>query len=705
MTAGGVSLAVIAGDLGSDGSKQVTARFSDAAGNNSTSPELTFTLDTTAPAVAITSAGGPTSQGTARTITGTAESGSTVTLYDTDGTTVIGTGVATGGNYSITTSALSEGSHTLTAKAIDAAGNQSAASSAFQVTIDTTAPNGPSISSVTDDIAPVTGPLVSGGSTDDTDLTVRVSLTGTNAVAGDTIQLYDGTGTGSQLGTSYSITSADVTNGFADVQTGGLSNGTTYTLTARITDAAGNQSGASGSFIITEAGTAPSISSVTDDVAPVTGTLTSGSSTNDTDLTVRVSLTGTNAVLGDTVQLYNGIGTGSQLGTSYTLTAADITNGFADVQTGALSNGTTYTITARITDVAGNQSNASSSFIVTEDTSAPSAPVIGTVTDDVSPVTGTVADNGVTNDTTLTITGTAEAGSTVTLYDTDGTTVLGTGVATGGSYSITTSALGSGSHTLTAKATDAAGNQGAASIAFHVTIDTSAPSAPVIGTVTDDVSPVTGTVADNGVSNDATLTITGTAEAGSTVTIYDTDGTTVLGTGVATGGSYSITTSALGSGSHTLTAKATDAAGNQGAASTAFHVTIDTSAPSAPVIGTVTDDVSPVTGTVADNGVTNDTTLTITGTAEAGSTVTIYDTDGTTVLGSGVATGGSYSITTSALGTGSHTLTAKDHGYGGQPGHGFNRVRRHHRYLGAISAGDRYGYGRCVSGDGDGCGQ
>ena len=155
----------------------------------------------------------------------------------------------------------------------------------------------------------------------------------------------------------------------------------------------------------------------------------------------------------------------------------------------------------------------------------------------------------------------------------------------------------------------------------------------MIGTVTDDVSPVTGTVADNGVTNDATLTIVGTAEVGSTVTIYDTDGTTVLGTGIATNGTYSITTSALGSGSHTLTAKATDAAGNQGAASTAFHVTIDTSAPSAPVIGTVTDDVSPVTGTVADNGVTNDTTLTIAGTAEAGSTVTIYDTDGTTVLG------------------------------------------------------------------------
>jgi hypothetical protein len=372
-----------------------------------------------------------------------------------------------------------------------------------------------------------------------------------------------------------------------------------------------------------------------------------------------VSLSGTNAVAGDTVQLYNGTGTGSQLGTSYIITSGDIANGFANVQTGTLSNGTTYTVTARVTDQAGNQSGASGSFVITEDTTAPNAPVIGTVSDDVSPVTGNVSNNGFTNDTTLTISGTAEAGSTVTIYDTDGTTVLGSGVATGGNFTITTSVLGQSSHTFTAKATDAAGNQGAASAGFTVTVDTTAPNAPVIGTVSDDVSPVTGNVSNNGFTNDTTLTISGTAEAGSTVTIYDTDGTTVLGSGVATGGNFTITTSVLVQGSHTLTAKATDAAGNQGAASGSFTVTVDTTAPNAPVIGTVSDDVSPVTGNVSNNGFTNDTTLTIAGTAEVGSTVTIYDTDGTTVLGSGVATGGNFTITTSALGQSSHTFTAK----------------------------------------------
>src|SRR4029077_15649735 len=125
-------------------------------------------------------------------------------------------------------------------------------------------------------------------------------------------------------------------------------------------------------------------------------------------------------------------------------------------------------------------------------------------------------------------------------------------------------------------------------------------------------------------SNDATLTIAGTAEAGSTVTLYDTDGATVLGSGVAGGGAFSTPQTALCQGSHTITAKATDTAGNQGAASTAYHVTINATAPAAPAITSVTDDVLPVTGTVADNGSSNDATLTIAGTAEAGSTVTLY---------------------------------------------------------------------------------
>ncbi|MET0267344.1 MAG: DUF4347 domain-containing protein, partial [Duganella sp.] len=79
--------------------------------------------------------------------TGTAEAGSTVRLYDSDGTTLLGSAVATGGNWSITSSTLAEGSHTLTVKATDAAGNVSVASDSLVVVIDRTAPTTVALSS------------------------------------------------------------------------------------------------------------------------------------------------------------------------------------------------------------------------------------------------------------------------------------------------------------------------------------------------------------------------------------------------------------------------------------------------------------------------------------------------------------------------------------------------------------------------------
>src|SRR5258706_8837884 len=67
------------------------------------------------------------------------------------------------------------------------------------------------------------------------------------------------------------------------------------------------------------------------------------------------------------------------------------------------------------------------------------------------------------------------------LFDTNGTTVLGTAIAdAAGNWSITSSALASGGHTLTAKQTDLAGNTSVASAGLAVTIDATAaaPSAP-----------------------------------------------------------------------------------------------------------------------------------------------------------------------------------------------------------------------------------
>ena len=549
-----------------------------------------------------------------------------MTVYDTDGTTVVGTGVATGGAFSITTSVLGEGVHTLTARATDAAGNQGASSAAFHVTIDTSAPGAPSITAFAGD---------SGTAGDHVTNDQTLTLSGT-AEAGDTVEVF-------RDGVSIGTTVAGVGGDWSLADANLLADGT-YQFTARATDGAGNQGAASAAFqvtIDTTAPVAPTFGSVTDNVAPVTGLVADNGTTNDTTLTID----GT-AELGSTVTVYDTDGT-TVVGTGVA------TGGAGPITTSVLSEGA-HTLTLRATDAAGNQVAASTAFHVTIDTLAPGAPVITSVTDNVEPVTGAVADNGSSNDTTLTVGGTAAAGSTVTLYDSDGTTVLGTGVATGGVFSITTSVLGEGAHALTARASDAAGNQGAASAAFQVTIDTTAPLAPVISSVSDDVVPVTGLVANNGRSNDTTLTVGGTAEAGSTVTVYDTDGTTVVGTGVATGGAFSITTSVLGEGVHTLTARATAAAGNQGAASAAFRVTIDTSAPGAPSITAIAGD----SGTVGDH-VTNDQTLTLSGTAEAGDTVEIFR-DGVSIGTTVAGVGGDWSLAdVNLLADGTYQFTAR----------------------------------------------
>ena len=81
---------------------------------------------------------------------------------------------------------------------------------------------------------------------------------------------------------------------------------------------------------------------------------------------------------------------------------------------------------------------------------------------------------------------------------------LGSAVANGsGAWSFTTAALANGAHSLTATATDAAGNTGVASSALAVTV-VAPPGAPTITSF----SPDTGVVGD-GITDPAILTLTG----------------------------------------------------------------------------------------------------------------------------------------------------------------------------------------------------
>ncbi|MDZ7862901.1 Ig-like domain-containing protein [Acidovorax sp.] len=406
------------------------------------------------------------------------------------------------------------------------------------------------------------------------------TLTGT-AEANATVQLYD------TDGTTVLDTAAVDGAGAWSLTSSVLSSGA-HTLTVKATDAAGNVSTASTGLVVTFDASAPTLAITSNVPSLKIGETATITFTFSEDPGATFSWNGT---VGDVVVTGGTLGAISGSGLTRTATFTPT----------AASNGGTASITVATgayTDAAGNSGGAGPTPGLSFDTLAPAAPSAPDLV--VGSDSGTSSADNITNATTPTLSGTAEAGSTVTLYDTDGTTVLGTAVATGGAWSITsTTALSAGAHTLTAKATDAAGNVSVASADLVLTIDTTPPAAlptPILDAASD-----TGASNADGITTDTTPTLTGTADANAGVTLYDTDGTTVLGSTVADGaGNWSITPgAALAAGAHTLTTKASDTAGNLSTASPSLSVTID---PTAPVLASATVNGSTLVLTYTDAG-------------------------------------------------------------------------------------------------------
>ncbi|MES0064063.1 Ig-like domain-containing protein, partial [Mesorhizobium sp. M0041] len=160
-----------------------------------------------------------------------------------------------------------------------------------------------------------------------------------------------------------------------------------------------------------------------------------------------------------------------QNGVSIGTALADGSGNWSRVDSNVLVNGTTYQFTATQTDVAGNTSAVSASYAATIDTTA-AAPVITGFTSD----SGTVGDH-ITSDTSLMINGTAEANSTVTVFQ-NGVSI-GTALADGsGNWSrVDSNVLVSGTtYQFTATQTDVAGNTSAVSASYAATIDTTGPA-------------------------------------------------------------------------------------------------------------------------------------------------------------------------------------------------------------------------------------
>ncbi|MEX3021782.1 BapA/Bap/LapF family large adhesin [Kluyvera sp. STS39-E] len=633
-----------------DGNYSLTATATDSVGNVSKpSPSFSFTVDTQAPdpitALIVTDnvapvignvANGGSTNDTTPTFSGKVEAGATVTLYN--GAAVMATVKAdSNGNWSYTSAALDQGTYHFTAKVTDSAGNASTASTDFVLTIDTAAPLTAPTFTVSDDVSPIISPVLTGGSTNDPTPTLNGF-----AELGSTVTIYNGT---TILGTAQ----ASAIDGSWTFTPGSNLLDGEYNLKATATDAAGNVGPASPIFDLIIDTVAPANVTnlaVSDNVSPVTGLLTSGSSTNDTTPT----FTG-RAEAGSTVTFYNN---GNVL-----LGAVTADSNGQWTFTPTLSIDDVYKITTTVTDKAGNVSIGTSPiFELTIDTVKPNPVGSFVVTDDVLPVSGSVGNGKATNDTTPTLSGTAEPNSSVILFD-NGVWVATVKTDGGGAWQyLPTGNLSQGQHSFTTIVEDAAGNQSVTSPPFVITVDSVAPNAVTGLLVNDTVSPVSGLLTSGNSTNDMRPTFSGSAEAGTTVALYE--GTTKLGeVQVDVNGHWSLSpTDPLDPGLHNISVVVTDAAGNVSTSNPTFTLTVDTVAPDPVSTITASDNAAPQVGTIT-NGFTNDTTPTFSGTAEKGSTVTVYD--GVKVLGTvtASATDGSWSFTpTTPLGEGAHTITA-----------------------------------------------
>jgi hypothetical protein len=215
----------------------------------------------------------------------------------------------------------------------------------------------------------------------------------------------------------------------------------------------------------------------------------------------------------------------------------------------ALANGT-YTYYAVSTSVLNGTSFPSAMFTVVIDTVAPAKPVLSGVRETTN-----------TSGQTLSIQGTAEGNSTVTVM-VNGQAIGTTAADCQGNWTFNYNAaqFANGNYKFTATATDMAGNISAASATENLLLGSTAQNlaAPLIA-----AGSVLSVDGNGTIHAAATPTFSGTAKAGTVITIVDGD--TILGTATAnSSGQWSFTSPKLASGTHNIAAFATDAQGNTG---------------------------------------------------------------------------------------------------------------------------------------------
>jgi hypothetical protein len=271
------------------------------------------------------------------------------------------------------------------------------------------------------------------------------------------------------------------------------------------------------------------------------------------------------AEAGSTVSLYTDAACSRP---SATGSAADFASPGLRVEVSENSSTTFYGTT---TDAAGNVSACSSTtfdFIRYIEESVPPAP----------PTFGATLPASPANDNAPRVTGSAEVGSTVSLYlDAGCSELAAAGPASEfASPGLRISVPDDSATTVFGAATDAAGNVSpcAEGIAYEEdSTPPASPSTPDLASASD-----SGAADDDDLTNDATPTVSGIGDIGSAVSLV-VDGATMPAR-VAADGSYVATTETLSAGEHSITAVATDAAGNTAPPSAPLVLRVDSAAPS-----------------------------------------------------------------------------------------------------------------------------
>ncbi|WP_458363988.1 Ig-like domain-containing protein [Enterobacter cloacae] len=567
-----------------DGDASVQVSVTNAHGN-SASAGREYSVDATAPGVTIDTVAGDNvingseaSSGVTVSGTTTAEAGQTVTV--TLGGNSYTAQVQPDGTWSVNVpsadlSALADNGYTVQVSVSDTAGNPGSAGKA--ITLDTTPPT-------------VSFNVVAGDNV-------------INSVEHGQAQIVSGTATGASVGDKLVITigsnqytttvdaSGSWSVGVPASVISALTDGT-VTLSATITDSAGNSSTQTHDVVVNTASVALTVNTVSDD--DVINAAEAGSS---------LVINGSSAQFASGTQV-----TVTLNGKSYTATIQSdgswtTTVPAADV--GALADGASYQVSVSAQDSAGNSASATHSISV--DTTAPVVSIATLSGDDVL--------NAAEAQQPLTVHGSssAEAGQTVTV--TLGGKSYTATVANDGTWTLDVPAadlanLSEGALTVTASVNDKAGNNGQTT--HTLTVDTVAPTVTI------------STVADDDIVNNAeqlagqTISGTTTAEPGQTVTV-SFNGHSYQAT-VAADGSWSVFVPGrdflgLTDGDYTITAAVSDKAGNPGSAT--HDVTLNGDVPTITINTFAQDDIV--------NAAEHGTPLTVSGTtdAPAGQTVTI----------------------------------------------------------------------------------